>query len=394
MSNSKILYMHIGCGNRGCEATAKTISNILKSDKEHFTVFSKNYDDEIHCGTDSYAKIEKMQEIVGMKPLGSIPWRLLKILKIDKNATTKYLYKKILHKIKEDDTCISTGGDLYCYGEEVRTRLRYVNHIIKEKGAKNILWACSINPDSIDEQLLKDLKEYDYIFARESITYYALKERGVKNLALFPDPAFILETEEVNDLIPFEKNEYVGINYSIHTNKGKDINTINFSNITYLIDRILEDTTLGVLLIPHVFWNEENDLDILNKIYEKYSDSNRVYLVKDKLSVSQLKYVIGRSRYYIGARTHSVIAAYSSGVPTLALGYSIKSKGIAKDIFGTYQDYVLDMKCIQNKEDVYKAFLFIQKNEMEIKQKLIDKQKEFTEDLQKQQQFCLETLKL
>jgi polysaccharide pyruvyl transferase WcaK-like protein len=44
---------------------------------------------------------------------------------------------------------------------------------------------------------------------------------------------------------------------------------------------------------------------------------------------------------FIGARTHATIAALSSGVPTLSLSYSNKSKGINRDIFGN-ELYLLD----------------------------------------------------
>jgi polysaccharide pyruvyl transferase WcaK-like protein len=41
---------------------------------------------------------------------------------------------------------------------------------------------------------------------------------------------------------------------------------------------------------------------------------------------------------FAGARTHATIAAISSGVPTLSLGYSTKAFGLNQDIFGS-QDY-------------------------------------------------------
>jgi colanic acid/amylovoran biosynthesis protein len=41
------------------------------------------------------------------------------------------------------------------------------------------------------------------------------------------------------------------------------------------------------------------------------------------------------------ARTHSTIAALSSNVPTLSFAYSIKAKGINRDIFG-HEEYCLD----------------------------------------------------
>jgi len=44
---------------------------------------------------------------------------------------------------------------------------------------------------------------------------------------------------------------------------------------------------------------------------------------------------------FAGARTHSTIAALSSGVPTLSFAYSIKAQGINRDIFG-HADYCME----------------------------------------------------
>ena len=46
---------------------------------------------------------------------------------------------------------------------------------------------------------------------------------------------------------------------------------------------------------------------------------------------------------FIGGRTHAVISAYSMCVPTIALGYSIKSIGIAHDL-GLPEWSVVDSK--------------------------------------------------
>ena len=55
---------------------------------------------------------------------------------------------------------------------------------------------------------------------------------------------------------------------------------------------------------------------------------------------------------FIGARTHSTIAAYSSGVPTLVVGYSVKAKGIAKDLFGTEENYVLPVQALKEENNL------------------------------------------
>ncbi|MFR4670990.1 MAG: hypothetical protein ACLT69_14285 [Intestinibacter bartlettii] len=64
-----------------------------------------------------------------------------------------------------------------------------------------------------------------------------------------------------------------------------------------------------------------------------------------------IKGYISRCRLY-RARTHATIAAYSTCVPTLVIGYSVKAKGIAKDIFGTYENYVLPVQYYQIEFDL------------------------------------------
>ena len=104
---------------------------------------------------------------------------------------------------------------------------------------------------------------------------------------------------------------------------------------------MLKNTEYSICLLPHVVVDDCNDLDILKEIKEKYKDNDKVYLEKNNYNCSELKYIISTFEMLLAARTHASIAAYSSCVPTLVLGYSVKSKGIAKDIFGTYEEYVL-----------------------------------------------------
>ena len=61
-------------------------------------------------------------------------------------------------------------------------------------------------------------------------------------------------------------------------------------------------------------------------------------------------------------RTHATIAAYSSCVPTLVVGYSIKARGIAKDLFGTDEGYVLPVQALAQKEDLVNAFDWLYQN--------------------------------
>ena len=51
-----------------------------------------------------------------------------------------------------------------------------------------------------------------------------------------------------------------------------------------------------------------------------------------KLSAAEYKYLIAHCRFGVFARTHAAIAAYSSGIPCVTIGYSVKAQGIGNDM--------------------------------------------------------------
>jgi polysaccharide pyruvyl transferase WcaK-like protein len=67
---------------------------------------------------------------------------------------------------------------------------------------------------------------------------------------------------------------------------------------------------------------------------------DQVTLVGRTFNGPQTKWIIGQMAVFAGARTHSTIAALSSRVPTLSFSYSIKAKGINRDVYG-HTDYCL-----------------------------------------------------
>jgi polysaccharide pyruvyl transferase WcaK-like protein len=68
----------------------------------------------------------------------------------------------------------------------------------------------------------------------------------------------------------------------------------------------------------------------------------------------------------ICARTHASIAAYSSCVPTYVFGYSVKSKGIARDIYGTYEGHVMPVQELSSPQVLTESIeTFIKQSERE-----------------------------
>ena len=84
----------------------------------------------------------------------------------------------------------------------------------------------------------------------------------------------------------------------------------------------------------------------------------------------ELKSIIARCRMFVGARTHATIAAYSSGVPTLVVGYSVKARGIARDLFGTEAHYVLPVQDLKTGDDLSDAFRWLLENEDAVRTRL------------------------
>ena len=91
----------------------------------------------------------------------------------------------------------------------------------------------------------------------------------------------------------------------------------------------------------------------------------------------ELKGYISRCRLFVGARTHATIAAYSSCVPTLVVGYSVKARGIARDLFGQEEHYVLPVQSLRNRDDLVKEFQWLSSQEKEIREKLEKKMPDY-----------------
>ena len=140
-------------------------------------------------------------------------------------------------------------------------------------------------------------------------------------------------------------------------------------NIERLIEHILRGSDMRVALIPHVVRPNEDDRKPLGSLYERFKDSGRVIMVSDR-PAEELKDIIARCRFMVAARTHACIAAYSSMVPTLALGYSVKSRGIARDVMPEGQEFVVPVNSLGNSTDLCDAFSELLRKESMIKSHL------------------------
>ena len=66
--------------------------------------------------------------------------------------------------------------------------------------------------------------------------------------------------------------------------------------------------------------------------------------------------------------SQNIIAAYTTKVPTIVIGYSVKAEGIAKDIFGTTEHYVLPVDVLTADDILLKEFIYLMQHEDSIRQ--------------------------
>lgn len=261
---------------------------------------------------------------------------------------------------------------------------RYImmHEMMLKRGAVTILWGCSVEPDIVKRpEVSYDLAKYSLITARESISYNALR-RVNENTMLLPDPAFLLESVPLKPTAGYDIKNMVGINLSPMVMENESIQGITIANYQNTIEYILDETDMGIALIPHVVWQEGDDRIPLRLLYDKYKKSGRIMFVEDH-NCMELKGIIAQCRFFIGARTHATIAAYSSGIPTLVVGYSVKARGIAKDLFGKEDGYVIPVQLLKHEDDIKTELKKIIGRENEIR-KALKKQKKYVEMYRKE----------
>ena len=365
MSNI-FLYAHGGSGNHGCEAIIRSTVDILGAEKP--TLISGKPEEDRNYGLDELCVLVKdrsetlnKRSVAFLKAYGALK------LRGDYIPMDKLWYADAFSQIRKGDIALSVGGDNYCYADV--NKYVMLHDMLKDRGTKTVLWGCSVELDVAQRpEVAADLARYDLITARETITYEALKKIN-PNTVLVADPAFCLKPKAAALPAGFAPGNTVGLNLSPMAMNLEAVPGIAFENYKCLIQDILDRTDMQVALIPHVIWPEGDDRIPLQRLYDAFADTGRVVMVGDHDCRMQ-KYLISQCRFFIGARTHSTIAAYSSCIPTLVLGYSVKSRGIARDLFGTEEGYVLPVQDLRERGDLSTDFWQILQNETQIKMHL------------------------
>jgi len=360
-----ILYGNGSCGNHGCEAIVRGTYELLK---KPLIISSENVDEDRRYGLEEFCDIYDARAGSPSKLQFVKAYMKLKIMG-DYTAMDGLSYLSTIRELSDQSTlALSVGGDNYCYTNQ--KFYAFLNKAYQDNGIKTVLWGCSIEPEIVkDDDVSRDLKSYKLIVARESITYKAIQEIGA-NVVLAPDPAFFMQAKKCELDHRFNDGNVIGINISPMIVSNEKQSGVTYANYKHLIDFILRNTNMNIALIPHVVWQQNDDRSVLKRLYDDFEHDERLIMVKDH-KAPELKYIISKCRMFVGARTHSTIAAYSTMVPTLVVGYSVKARGIAIDLFGTDEKYVLPVQAVTHPLQLVDKVKWLIDNEQRIKQHLV-----------------------
>ncbi len=132
----------------------------------------------------------------------------------------------------------------------------------------------------------------------------------------------------------------VGINVSgliyndpENANKSYEFKADYNNIVNGLVDWLLKNTKEKIVLVSHVMAKSghyESDFEacenVASSIDEIYSE--RIVISPSTLNESEVKWLISKFNWFCGTRMHSTIAGLSSYVPTSAISYSDKTKGV------------------------------------------------------------------
>ena len=349
--SSVLLYNHSGCENRGCEAIVRSTSALFHAAGAKVVLSSKQVEYDRQLSLPDVARVDScvISPYSVSRLVNSIGFRL----GMPREHEVARRYSPVIRDGKACDVSLSIGGDTYCYAPQ--EHMTVINNRLADAGRPIVLWGCSVDPERLEGDCLRDLKRYDLIVARESITESAMRGAGL-NVVRWCDPAFTMGLEELPLPQGWREGKTVGLNVSpLVLNCTKDKNAA-FDAFAALVRHILDTSDDAVALIPHVTWAHDNDLDALHAIKARFADEERVFVLPGTLNALQYKGYVKRLRALVTARTHVSIAAYSTCVPTLVIGYSVKARGIARDLFGHEEGHLIPAQELSGERELIAAY--------------------------------------
>ncbi|WP_321479826.1 polysaccharide pyruvyl transferase family protein [uncultured Bacteroides sp.] len=328
-------------GNRGCVALTYSIMYLLyqeaRSNGIELTFFLSNSGNAAkENGSISIGDVE-------------IPFLNIEPLSFDIRDLIKLVFKphRLLQSIKayrSVDYMLDIGqGDSFADIYGVRRfnlifKSHQIAHFLKKKFCILPQTIGPFKAPLIKKKANRSINQSDLVFVRDRQSFdYVLANTQQKNVFEITDVAFFM---------PFVKKDFskdfthVGLNISAllwhggYTKNNQFGLTVDYPIlIKKIIDYFLTMDNVRVHLIPHVVNSEysiENDYAVSFQISEEYNNPNIILAPLFLTPIIAKNYIAGMD-FFMGARMHATIAAFSSEVPVYPMAYSRKFNGLFMD---------------------------------------------------------------
>lgn len=363
-------------GNRGCVALSITMMSLIDEVMNNAGVQYRLFLPDSQFGDQKKHEYKIGNNIITFEdcyyPKGISLKENLKIaLKVVAERENKG--RKIL---KSSDYILDIGqGDSFAdiYGEYRFKMIDRIHHLARKYKKPYCILPQTIGPfndKKIAHQAHESIANASYCMTRDRQSY----DYVVKNI---PEQKKIAEYIDVAFFMPYEKIEqepgytHIGLNISsLLWNGGYTQNNqfglkCDYKKIVKeIIDYFLSLKHTKVHLIPHVVGAErtiENDYAVSYDLWRSYNNQNLI-LAPLALSPIDIKDYIAGMDFFIGARMHATIGAFSSGVPVVPMAYSRKFNGLFVDTL--QYDAMVDMKTDVDDTILAKVKMAFQNKEM------------------------------
>lgn len=308
--------------------------------------------------------------------------------------------RRKIHNYIEADLVIHMGLDHYSDNGGFTTVCEHSKEIVMASllGKPIALFAQSPGPfkNKLSSWLArKAISCADLVIVREDVSLQVLKESGIKgNIKVTADPAFLLSPSPISEIDSIFRRE-VGSTYtkgvngtiglvvsgyntlSLSPKKSRAFHFINglysmvlfslpdilvdqylkiskkiFDYFTYtkstscspeivhLINFLVETLDVNVLLIPHARGGTMiKDVEVLEGYLQAVRSKGKVKVISGDYGPDEIKGIIGKCDLLISTKMHACIAAISQGIPTIAIAWSHKYRGIMRSV--GQEEYVI-----------------------------------------------------
>lgn len=402
---------HSTFGNRGCEALVRSTIGLIRErvPNARFVVPSQSAD----LDRRQWPQAEALGVEFVPAPAfpSSIKWwnRAVRVLPaLEQHIFPSHtLPAQLRDALCSCDAMIMSGGDVISLDYGLASLYDWCGYVdnARKLGKPVLLWAASVGPfkrkPHVEAFMSKHLAGYTSITVRESATAAYLKGLGLNSVELVADPAFTMTPEAFGhgSLLPAGADGVLGFNVSplIRGYRPTEESRRELDQeIIAFLRQVMDTTQLGVLLVPHVGpldgGSDNSDHHYMAGLLRDAGlDAARVKLAPNTLNAAQLKHLISHCRFFMGARTHATVAAFSTGVPTTSIAYSVKAKGINLDLFG-HNDFVLDTPSV-TRETLSQHLALLQRDEAAIKEFLARRIPEVRQQSQRAAELALAALR-